>query len=123
VAAKEQFGISMAAMIYRAEKLKIIDERTTKRLWIQFAKRGWRENEPGEVKQDRARRLERMIDKAVFARHITWSEVALTLGVTRRDLDARMKLAVNRPTGDMEIDYDDELKGGFPPSIRLMPDT
>jgi Zn-dependent peptidase ImmA (M78 family) len=116
VEAKQEFGISMAAMIYRAEKLKIINERTAKKLWIQFAKRGWRANEPGEVKQDRATRLEKLIDKAVFERKITWSEAAATIGVSRKDLLERMKMAVGRPSPAQN-----ELEGGDSvPGLRLM---
>ena len=95
--AKEYRGVSMAAMIYRAEKLGIIDARAAKRLWIQFAKRGWRANEPGFVRPDRATRLETMIEKAVLQKQITWSEAAATLGISRRELDQRIQRAYQPP--------------------------
>lgn len=107
VKAKETFGISMAAMVYRAEKLNIIDERTAKKLWIQFAKRGWRANEPGRVRPDRATRLESMIDHAVFDRRLTWSEAATLLGISRSDLEKRMKMATGCPPSPQ-----DEPEGG-----------
>ena len=111
--AKESYGISMAAMIYRAEKLKIIDARTTKKLWIQFAKRGWRANEPGTVRPDRAIRLESMLDQAVFDRKLTWSEAAAMMGVSRSDLDERMRVAM----GCQGISQDEPEGGSF--NLRL----
>jgi Zn-dependent peptidase ImmA (M78 family) len=94
VQAKEKFGISMAAMIYRAEKLKIISEKTAKRLWIQFAKRGWRSNEPGSVRPDRAIRFETILDKGLALRKIKLSEAVSIMGVTRNQLEERMRLAM-----------------------------
>jgi Zn-dependent peptidase ImmA (M78 family) len=111
--AKEAYGISMAAMIFRAERQKIIGERTAKKLWIQFAKRGWRANEPGRVRPDRAVRLESILDRAVFDRQITMSEAAATMGVSRRDLDERMKMAM----GCQDTNQDEPEGGSF--SLRL----
>ncbi|MCA9236459.1 MAG: ImmA/IrrE family metallo-endopeptidase [Planctomycetales bacterium] len=112
--AKEYRGISMAAMIYRAEKLGIIDARAAKKLWIQFAKRGWRANEPGFVRPDRATRLETMIEKAVLQKQVTWSEAATTLGVSRAELDHRIRQAIQPP----EISDGHEQEGaGFGPRL------
>ena len=57
---KERFGISLAAMVYRAEKLGFIPKATAKKLWLEFSRRGWRTNEPGEVRPDRATRFEQL---------------------------------------------------------------
>ena len=59
---KERFGISVAAMICRAKDLGLITETVTKRIWIEISKRGWRQNEPGHVAEDRSVRFERLLD-------------------------------------------------------------
>jgi Zn-dependent peptidase ImmA (M78 family) len=114
VQAKEHFGISMAAMIYRAEKLGIINERLAKKLWIQFAKRGWRAKEPGSVRPDRAIRFETILDKAITARRITWTEAAALMSVTRPELEDRMRLAM----GIKDYDEPDQKGGTFTLKIR-----
>lgn len=107
---KERFGISMAAMIYRAEKAGILDEQTTKRLWIQFARNGWRAKEPGRVRADRAFRFETLIDLAFSEKFITtWSEAADITGVSSAELRRRRNLAMGIP---------DEEEGGVTLRIR-----
>jgi Zn-dependent peptidase ImmA (M78 family) len=91
---KERYGISMAAMIFRAEKQGIIDAQTTKRLWIQFSRRGWRANEPGTVKADRAIRFEQLLDQAISERTLTWSEASTVTGIKPEELRRRRDFAM-----------------------------
>src|SRR5205823_4581832 len=51
---KEKFGVSLSAMIYMAEKSRIINTTPSRWLWREMGKRGWRQNEPGLVWRDRA---------------------------------------------------------------------
>lgn len=46
---KHEYGISMQACISRALDQGIITEATRKKLIIDFSKRGWRKQEPGEI--------------------------------------------------------------------------
>jgi Zn-dependent peptidase ImmA (M78 family)/transcriptional regulator with XRE-family HTH domain len=91
---KERFGISMAAMIFRAEKVGIISQSTAKRLWIQFSRRGWRAKEPGKVRADRAVRFERLLDQAISEKKMSWAEAATVTGVKAEDLRRRRDLAM-----------------------------
>lgn len=91
---KERFGISMAAMIYRAEKAGVIDSITTKKLWIQFSRRGWRANEPGTVRADRAVRFEKLLDQAISERALTWAEASSVTGIKVEELRQRRDLAM-----------------------------
>ena len=116
--AKEHFGISMAAMVYRAEKLGIIDARTAKKLWIQFAKRGWRANEPGNVRPDRAIRFETILDEAIASRELGWNEAAQLMSVTRKDLENRVKMAMGQSHDYGDNDHSQEQEGG-PVTLRL----
>lgn len=94
VQAKEKYGISMAAMIFRAEKQGVIDAQTTKKLWIQFSRRGWRANEPGKVRADRAIRFERLLDQALAEKKLTWNDASEVTGIKQADLKRRRDLAM-----------------------------
>lgn len=91
---KERYGVSLAAMVYRAEKAGTINQATAKRFWVEFAKRGWRRNEPGRVLADRAIRFETLIEEAVFARELDWRAVATVAGVREDELRRRLDLAL-----------------------------
>jgi Zn-dependent peptidase ImmA (M78 family) len=45
---KHEFGISMAAVLYRAKQAGIISEHYLKTGMIEFAKKGWKKLEPGD---------------------------------------------------------------------------
>lgn len=101
---KEKYGISLAAMIYRAEKQGFISKQTAKSLWVAFAKRGWRTNEPGVVRPDRATRFEQLIDEALLNTRLSMKEVADLCGVRpdaiRGRLDYAMGIRGNDAPGD-----------------------
>ena len=74
---KERYGISLAAMIYRARKGNLISESLYKRVWRDFSRLGYRKNEPGHVAADRPLRMESLIDAAVRdKKKMTFAEVA-----------------------------------------------
>jgi Zn-dependent peptidase ImmA (M78 family) len=94
VQAKEQYGISLSAMIYAAQREKMLPATVCKRLWIEFSKRGWRENEPGKVRADRALRFEQLVDGAMFAGRLTVGEAAEIAGVREEEMRERLSLAL-----------------------------
>jgi Zn-dependent peptidase ImmA (M78 family)/transcriptional regulator with XRE-family HTH domain len=91
---KERFGISLAAMVYRAEQQKVITKSIAKKLWIEFGRRGWRSQEPGHVRPDRATRFEEIVDSALADRRITLRQAAATAGVRGEELHERINLAM-----------------------------
>lgn len=91
---KERFGISLAAMVYRAEKLGFIKKTLAKSLWIEFAKRGWKTNEPGRVSADRASRLEQLIEELLTSGAMSAKEVADLCGVRSAEVHARLNRAL-----------------------------
>ena len=91
---KERFGISLAAMVYRAEKLGFITKPTAKMLWIEFARRGWKTKEPGCVRPDRATRFEQLIDHAVLSNRLSLKEVADISGVRPEAIRERLNYAM-----------------------------
>lgn len=91
---KERFGISLAAMVYRAEKLGFIPKQTARMLWIEFSRRGWKTSEPGVVRPDRATRFEQLIDEATLAGKLSIKEIADLSGVRPEDIRARLNFAM-----------------------------
>jgi len=84
---KARWGVSMAALLYRARTLKIMPESTYRNAMSAMSARGWRRREPGPAKP-----LERptMLTKAMellAGSGTDRDQVADMAGVTRADLD------------------------------------
>src|SRR6266542_1668972 len=91
---KERFGISLATMLYRAEQLGFVTKPEAKRLWAEFARRGWKTNEPGLVRPDRATRFEQLIDEALLSGQVSLKEVADLCGVRPDAIRDRLNYAI-----------------------------
>jgi Zn-dependent peptidase ImmA (M78 family)/transcriptional regulator with XRE-family HTH domain len=91
---KERFGISVAAMIYRAKNLRLISETVAKRIWIEISRRGWKQNEPGYVAEDRSVRFERLLDAALLEEKLTMDQAAELSGVRSDELRERHEWAL-----------------------------
>lgn len=102
---KKRFGISLAAMIYRAEKSKRIRTTVARRLWVNMSKRGWRKKEPGRVWRERAIRFEYLLDSAIQTKELTWREAESVTGITEAELKLRLLEAAGLP----EEEEGDEL--------------
>lgn len=106
---KERYGISLAAMVYRAEKLGFINKSTAKALWIEFARRGWKTNEPGRVRPDRATRFEQLIDEILASGRMSLKEVADLCGVRPEAIRERLNLAMGISTNYAPGDEGDSI--------------
>lgn len=91
---KERFGISVAAMIYRAQQVGLLKEKIAKRIWMEINRRGWKQNEPGHVAEDRAVRFERLLDEAILDEKITIETAAQVSGVRVDELRERHEWAL-----------------------------
>lgn len=91
---KERFGISLAAMVYRAQESKLITSHEATWLWREFSMRGWRKNEPGYVRPDRAIRFEDMLDSAITQKRMTWQLAESITGINQEELRQRLVLAM-----------------------------
>ena len=47
---KERWGVSVGAMIMRCQSLDLLDDLSVKRMWMNYARRGWRKGEPFDGK-------------------------------------------------------------------------
>lgn len=87
---KEKFGISLVAMIYMAEKDRIINSTTSRWLWTEMTRRGWRQNEPGYVWRDRAISFEIMLESGIYTKKLTWADAERITGVRQSELQNRI---------------------------------
>ena len=117
VKAKEHFGVSLQAMIYRAEQSGLISKSTAKWLWIEFAKRGWRKHEPGFVRPDRATRFEDILGSAVAEGRLTWESAAKVMRVPEDELHLRIGIALGRGEAAPSEGGDDAEDG---PAILML---
>ncbi|NLD14444.1 MAG: ImmA/IrrE family metallo-endopeptidase [Gammaproteobacteria bacterium] len=63
---KHEFGLSMAACLYRAKDLGIITPQTHKRLSVVFSKQGWRKQEPvNPCPQEQALLFQQLVYRAL----------------------------------------------------------
>ncbi len=109
---KERYGISLAAMIYRAQVEGILSEDYAKWLWIEFSKRGWRKEEPGHVKKDRATRFEQILESAIHKKSLTWQQAAKITGIREDQLRQRVSQAIGvcEPLQFPEKGDDDDIQ-------------
>lgn len=91
---KKLYGVSLAAMIYRAERAGFLDPTETKAIWIEFAKRGWRQREPGRIAPDRALRFEVLFERAVSLKRVTLDDVSKRSGINVSELKRRLSESI-----------------------------
>ncbi|WP_242688166.1 ImmA/IrrE family metallo-endopeptidase [Alienimonas californiensis] len=128
VKTKEEFGISVSAMIYRAREAGEISETLAARLWKDMARRGWRRDEPGNVRWERADELESHIEVLLHESGWDWEQIEHAAGIPREQLQIRLDRAMRRsgfggpPTGSEEdyLEGDEERSGVIP--FRSQPD-
>jgi len=94
VEVKKRYGVSLASMIYRAEKLRYITPRQAKDTWVEFAKRGWRQNEPGMVAPDRALRFEELFERSITLKKATFEDVSKHSGINVNELKRRLSESI-----------------------------
>lgn len=91
---KERYGISLAAMIYRAKQDNLITDRLYRRIWKEFGRLGIRKTEPGHVIPDYAVRLEAMIEAAINDKLATISSLSEVSGIPAVEIQSRWDTAM-----------------------------
>ncbi len=90
---KQEFGLSMAACLYRVADLGICDERVFKKLYMAFSKRGWRTVEPGEpYPQEETWLFQQLVFRALGEGIIGESKAAALLGMSLMKFHQARKL-------------------------------
>lgn len=79
---KMEFGLSMQACLYRAADLGIIPQKVRERLFMVFAKQGWRKQEPGApYRQETTLLFQQLVYRALGEGIIGESKAAELLGI------------------------------------------
>ena len=90
---KHEFGLSMGGWSYRALDLGIVNKKTHKALWTEFAGKGWKEKEPGtQYPPESPRLFEQTVYRALGEELIGESKAAELLSITVRELAARRRM-------------------------------
>ncbi|MDP4173816.1 MAG: XRE family transcriptional regulator [Bacteroidota bacterium] len=89
-AIKEEYGISLQAIIRRAFDLEIITSSKYREVCIKFSKNGWTKNEPGKyIGEENPKRFKKLLSRALAEGIITVSKAAAlaNVGLDKMDLE------------------------------------
>jgi len=97
VALKERFGVSVQAIAYRCKDLGILNQASFSAIFKIFTQRGWRKppfEEPGCMHPalEEPKRFDRLCYRALAEKLIEESRAAELLGISVRELNARLDL-------------------------------
>ncbi|AFT97390.1 XRE family transcriptional regulator [Salmonella enterica] len=74
---KHEYGLSMAACLYRSADLGVITEEKKRQIFIQFSKNGWRKQEPGNpYPQEQTLLFEQLVYRALAEGIVSESKAA-----------------------------------------------
>lgn len=80
---KHKYGLSMAGWVYRASDLGILSEGATRQMWKLFSRRGWREEEPGEMfPQEEPSRMKRLLLRGLEEETLSPDRAAEIVGMS-----------------------------------------
>lgn len=87
--AKEEYGISMQAIVHRLTELSLVGVAYGRKLASEFRRRGWREREPGpQYPAERPHLFEQMVLHALNEGHFGESKAAELLNLSVHELRA-----------------------------------
>lgn len=90
---KDEYGISMAAIIYRAFDLQIISKPHFQQLMKLFRAKGWFKKEPGtQYKSEKAHFFKQLLSRALAENYIGESKAAELLGMSTADFSAEWNI-------------------------------
>ena len=87
-ALKSKWLVSIGAMLVRAERLNLIAEQPTRRMWANYNRRGWKRKEPldDELQPEYPRLLRRAFELIVTKKVHTLGQIASDLALSRSDI-------------------------------------
>lgn len=80
---KQEFGISMSGILYRAKDLGIIRASYHKNLMIEFSKRGWRKREPEPYPSEDPHHFQQLVFHALAEGYISESKAAELMNMSQ----------------------------------------
>ncbi len=97
---KQEFGVSIAALLYRARDSDILSPAGFRQMMVLLARHGWRQHEPGEpIGAERPRLFEQLVYHALAEEMIGEPKAAELLGRSMTELrgDRLMERAAEAP--------------------------
>jgi Zn-dependent peptidase ImmA (M78 family)/transcriptional regulator with XRE-family HTH domain len=87
------YGISIAAILHRANKIDIISDNRYRNITIHFSKQGWRKIEPGEyLKKEKANKFKQMVFHAASEELISFSKAAELLNLSLSEFQETIQI-------------------------------
>lgn len=93
---KEEFGLSMQSILYRALQCGVINFELHRRIFMEFSKKGWRKVEPGpKYEGEKPLLFRQLLFRALGENYIGESKAAELLGVSVSKFHSERDLAEN----------------------------
>lgn len=110
LALKERWKVSIGAMIMRSKALGLINATETQRLWINYTRRGWRQNEAldNKIEKERPRLLRRSMESLLSERVQSVAQILSSLSLPAEDIEEL-------------CDLDEGVLSGKRPEQKAMP--
>ncbi len=101
---KERWGVSVAAMIMRSGSLGLLDEAATRRMWMNYTRRGWRKGEPldGKLEKESPYLIRRSFEMLIDAGVQSPAEICNALPFPVGDLEELADLEAGTLGGPVE---------------------
>lgn len=98
---KQEFGISMQSILFRALQCDVIDEGLHKRLFMFFSKKRWRKNEPGKpCPSEDSLLFRQLVFRALGEEYLGFSKAAELLGISLSKFHQNRKLSLADATAN-----------------------
>ena len=112
---KEQWGVSVAAMIMRCRTLDLLDDLAAKRMWMNYTRRGWRKGEPfdGKMIKEAPHLIRRSFEMLLEERVQSLSDIRNALPFPPEDLEELADLPPGTLGAPVETRAEPILKAGI----------
>lgn len=98
LAIKEQYGMSMQAVIYRSRQMGLISEYHFQQQMREFSRRGWRKKEPGDFAgREHSHRMLQLLYRGVIEEIISTSKAANLYGTNLAAFRKQLSQPFNEP--------------------------
>ncbi|GAB5540005.1 MAG: XRE family transcriptional regulator [Salibacteraceae bacterium] len=111
---KERWGVSVAAMIMRCRNLNLLDDFSAKRMWMNYARRGWRKGEPfdGKTEKEQPFLIRRSFELLIGENVKSVSEIVSDLPFPAEDLEELADLEAGSLGAPIRVRAEPVLKAG-----------
>jgi Zn-dependent peptidase ImmA (M78 family)/DNA-binding XRE family transcriptional regulator len=111
---KERWGVSVGAMIMRCQSLDLLDDLATKRLWMNYTRRGWRKGEPfdGKIEEEKPYLIRRSFEMLIAENVQSVTDIRNALPFPLEDLEEIADLEPGTLGAPVQTKAEPVLKAG-----------